>query len=130
MEKIFFNIEAENMDDLSDKKTQRAATIEHVSIDLTENDPVERLKEFCRQGFYYYKWTWDKFQNGILCDIEIRYKFMNKRVAAKETKFVFTTELPVAQRIVAKALLEKLGLICPTTVKKKLSWAEISSYMA
>lgn len=115
------------MDNLCEK-TQRAATIENVNIELTEEDPYERLKEFCKKGFYYYKWTWDKFNNGILCDLELRYKFMNnKRVAVKETKFLYTTDLTIAQKIVSRSLLERLGLWQSPT--KKLSWAEISLYL-
>ena len=44
-------------------------------IELTQTDPVLRLRELCTQGKYKYNMAWDKFENGFM--IQLR-KFQNK----------------------------------------------------
>jgi len=94
--------------------TYRSAKISNVSIELTEEDPLERLKQFCAQGSYRYNYVWDAYQNGIMCELDITY-FLNpapnsKRTLVKEVRFVSGTDVQYAKKVLAAVLLERLGL--------------------
>lgn len=91
---------------------KRAHIIATRTINLTETDPVQRLRELCRQGKYRYRMGWDRFQNGIMIDCEFWYFFGRKRrqVLAREVQFVSTTDVSEAQRIIAAIFLQNIGL--------------------
>ncbi len=81
-------------------------------IKLTKMDPVERLKELCKQGKYRYNITWDKYENGFMCECEIHYFLSRKRskTLKKEVCWVETRDLRIAQRTVVATLLDNIGL--------------------
>lgn len=82
------------------------------TIALTQQDPVERLKEVCKQGLYKYRFTWDSFANGTMCECVLYIaKYGSKRIdVAKEARFVASIDLSEVQRVVAAVLLDRLGL--------------------
>jgi len=90
---------------------ERSSKINSCVIELTRDDPIERLAQLCTQGMYDYKFTWDKFANGIMCELEITQT--TGRILVKEVRYTNTTDEHQAQEIVAAILLEKLGLGVP-----------------
>lgn len=90
----------------------RSSLISGRSINLQENDPLDRLKELCKQGKYNYKINWDRFQNGFMCECVIYYSLRRKttKVLKKEVYWVETDDLLKAQKTVVAILLENLGL--------------------
>ena len=93
-------------------QSNRAQKTTRRTIALTKQDPIERLKELCKQGLYQYQFTWDAFANGTMCECAIFIaKYGNKKIeVAKEARFVATTNIPEAQRVVSAVLLDRLGL--------------------
>ncbi len=82
------------------------------SIQLTEMNPLDRLKELCRQGKYRYNITWDAFKNGFMCECELFY-FLTKRrrqTLKRWTCWVETSDLREAQCTVVAGLLDEMGL--------------------
>lgn len=96
------------------RSAQRPAKIADRVIDLTHEDPLERLKQFCSQGQYRFHFKWDKFANGIMCELEITYQLGHpetpKRLLVKEARFVGGEDIEHAKKVVAAVLLERLGL--------------------
>jgi hypothetical protein len=85
------------------------------NIILTKEDPIERLKEFCQQGIYTYRFVYDKFLNGIMTEMEICYRFgtkkgVQKKTLIKEARFVQTKDVTYAQKVISAIILDKLGL--------------------
>lgn len=106
-----------------EKTSSRATLVKDISINLTHEDPVERLKEFCELGKYIFHWNWDKFSTGVMCELEISYqldansrsKGDRRKILAKESRYISSTEgdLAHAQKVVAAILLDRLGLGVP-----------------
>lgn len=94
------------------KSANRATKTINRTIALTQQDPIERLKEFCKQGLYKYRFTWDIFANGTMCECVLYIsKYGSKRIdIAKEARFVASTELTEVKRVVSAVLLDRLGL--------------------
>ena len=82
------------------------------TISLTQEDPLDRLREFCSQGLYKFHFSWDKFENGIMCELEISYSLnlSSRKVLAKEARFVPGEDIKYAQKVVSAVLLHRLGL--------------------
>ncbi len=106
-----------------EKTSSRATLVKEISINLTHEDPVERLKEFCELGKYIFHWNWDKFLTGVMCELEISYqldansrsKGDRRKILAKESRYISSAEgdLTHAQKVVAAILLDRLGLGVP-----------------
>ena len=77
-------------------------------IKLTHDDPIERLFQFCQQGGYNPRFTFESFQNGVMCELEVSKGGEN--ILAKEVRFVQDKDVSYAQKVVAAILLEKIGL--------------------
>lgn len=90
----------------------RATRTARRTIALTKQDPIERLKEFCKQSLLQYRFTWDFFSNGILIECSLFFtRYGNKKIdVTREARFVPSTDLSQAQRIVSAVLLDRLGL--------------------
>ena len=94
------------------KFVPRSVLIANCKIDLTETDPLKRLKEFCRQGRYIHKMTWDKFSNGFMIECEIMYNIKNnrRRTLIKEVRYITTDDLQYAKKVISAITIERLGL--------------------
>jgi hypothetical protein len=95
------------------RPTYRSSRISNRDIALTEEEPLERLKQLCNQGYYKYHYTWDTFQNGIMCELELTYTLSpqsSRRSLIKETRFVEGNDLGYAKKVLAAVLIERLGL--------------------
>lgn len=81
-------------------------------IILTQQDPIKRLKELCKKGLYKYRFTWDIFANGIMCECLLYIsKYGSKKIeVSKSARFVLTSDLEHAKKVAAAILLESLGL--------------------
>lgn len=88
------------------------------SINLTREDPLERLEELCEQGLYNYEFHTDEFQNGVMTTLELKVKG-GQTIIIKEARFVKNllsdskeaeTVLVRAKKIVSAILLDKLDL--------------------
>ena len=110
-----------------EKTTSRATIVKDISIVLTNEDPTERLKEFCEQGRYIFHWNWDKFATGVMCELEISYQLDAKsskgdrrKILAKESRYIpfENGDLVYAQKVVAAILLDRLGLGVPAKVQE------------
>jgi hypothetical protein len=100
--------------DFERRPSHRAAKISDKSIELTQDDPLERLKQLGTQGYYKYHFNWDMFQNGVMCELEITYLLTHqqssRKTLIKEARFVKGTDLQYAKRVLAAVALERLGL--------------------
>jgi hypothetical protein len=115
------------------RPSSRASKLAHRKIDLTHTDPLERLQQLARQGVYNYVFRWDKFENGVMCTIELYYQlnasFASRKEVDQVSRFVSSSEfegrnldaeapqkefsdalLEYAQKQVAAILLDRLGL--------------------
>lgn len=91
----------------------RSSQIQNCSIVLTEKEPLARLKQLCRQGKYRFQFSWDRFQNGHMCECQIYYstsKRGRREQLIKVAQFVETDSHVEAQRVVAEIILSDLGL--------------------
>lgn len=100
------------MQNQTPKKASRAGDLE---INLTASDPLDRLKEFCDQGNYVSRFNWDKFKNGVMCELEVSYTIETmrgemKKFLPKEVRFVFSEDVNYSKRVVAAIFLDRLGL--------------------
>lgn len=76
---------------------------------LTENDPLKRLDELRRQGYYNYNIRWTKFSNGLMMECKIYRNHRN--VLIKEAQFVPSPKnIQEAKRVIAAIILDRLGL--------------------
>jgi len=90
----------------------RSDVVRDRTIDLTQTDPLLRLRQFCKQGKYKYKIIWDRFQNGMMMECEVWY-FLGKKkrhTLTREVQFVYTTDVKEGQRIISAILLQNIGL--------------------
>lgn len=95
----------------SQTDSKRYATLASVSIDLRSSDPFARLKELCSQGRYRYSFTWDRFLNGVMIQCEVYYFAQRQRfLLTREARFVPTTDISQAKKVISAILLENLGL--------------------
>jgi len=89
----------------------RAEKVGRVKINLTATEPFARLREFCHQCHYTYKFSWDKFQNGIMCACEVYYYMNNTRhTLINKAHFLNGTDHQFAQAQLAAIVLDELGL--------------------
>lgn len=90
----------------------RSSLISNCKIELTETDPLERLKEFCKQGKYHYQINWDHFVNGFMCECIVYYQMKRKshKMLKKEVFWIETRDLMKAKKTIAAIMLESLGL--------------------
>jgi len=92
----------------------RSSLVASREICLSKSDPLERLQEFCNQGKYKYKISWDKFKNGFMCQCRIHYRLKkNTQILKKEAFWVQTEDLNVAKKTIAAIILDGLGLGVP-----------------
>lgn len=84
---------------------------ENVELKLTETDPFKRLREFCYKGRYKYRFYWNKFSNGILCQCVISSRRgIRWNILTSEVMFVNTADVFHAQKAVSNSLLSRIGL--------------------
>lgn len=81
------------------------------TLDLTSEEYVDRIKELCeKSGIYNYDYMFDIFGNGIMMELEISYRFsQKKRILIHESRFVKGQDLQQAKAIISAIVLEKLG---------------------
>lgn len=94
------------------KKVSRHELIDGKEIVLTEIDPMKRLKQFATQGRYKYRFNWDQFKNGVMCELELTYQLQGsqRRTLVKEVYFVRDGDVEYAQNVLASIVLDRLGL--------------------
>ena len=82
------------------------------TINLTQTQPLLRLKELCNQGKYKFDFKWDKFANGYMITCELYFiQILNSRyILKKEVQWVETKDLDKAKNIICAILLEGLGM--------------------
>ncbi len=97
------------------QKSERSSITSSRKIELTENDPLKRLKEFCSQGKYHFKINWDRFNNGFVCECTVYYNLKRKSVRPlkKEVYWVETNDLQEAKKTIAAIFLDGIGLGVP-----------------
>lgn len=89
----------------------RSTAISTTRIALTEELPILRLKQLCKQGLYSYRMIWDRFANGYMITCEVSYYVARKRrTLTKEVQWVETSDLHIAQNTVAAVLIHRLNL--------------------
>lgn len=103
----------------------RSKVLSKCQISLSENDPLERLKEFCNQGKYQYRINWDQFQNGYMCECSIYYNLGKVRTLTKEVQWVPTMDLIEAKRTVAAVCLDNMGLGVPESPPQEKQPSEV-----
>lgn len=96
----------------------------NITINLSENDPIKRLDEFCKQASFTYQMIWNKFKNGILISCAI-YRDRDMRKDLKKNKkeifnknkkifdvchFADTRKIHHAKRTIAAKLIYSIGL--------------------
>ena len=87
----------------------RSDELKEINLVLEENDPLKRLSELCDKGKYKYRFTWDKFKNGIMCTCEIYYFInKNKRIVISKSSWISTHRLNEAQSYTASVVLSAL----------------------
>lgn len=95
------------------------------SINLTENNPIDRLKEFATQGGYRFNYSWRPHGNGVMMSCNLHYLLFDvdgysrrRKVPVRtEARFIFKNEgedekttIDRAKNIVASTLLYNIGL--------------------
>lgn len=108
---------------------ERSKNIAGMTINLTEEDPLDRLEELAKQGDYTYHFSWDNFKNGFMCELELSYyldlrKKTSKKLLCKEARFVEGSDLYHAKKVVAAILVDRLGLGVPETEEPEMTEAE------
>lgn len=95
-------------------KMSRATKIASRTISLSEQDPILRLRQLCSQGLYSYKFIWDSFENGIMCQCLVYYQLnassSSRKTIIHRSRFVDGTDIEFAERQLAAIVLDELGL--------------------
>lgn len=90
---------------------KRPQQIKNRNIRLLEINPQLRLQQFCNQGLYKNIFTWDKFNNGIMCQCDIFYKINNKLTTIiSRSYFSHGLDVEFAKNRVAAIILNEIGL--------------------
>lgn len=83
------------------------------TINLTQTNPILRLKELCTQGKYRYEIHHDRFKNGymMVCDLYYISRPGNMRYTVmRQAQFIKTDSLSNATSVIAAILLDLIGL--------------------
>jgi len=92
-------------------KVKRSDIIMGRVINLTQTNPLKRLQEFCNQGIYYYKFTWDGFGNGYMMTCEIYFNLGRKKVTViRESQWIASIDIIEAKNIISAIVLHSIGL--------------------
>jgi hypothetical protein len=115
-------------------QSERAKNIAEMHIHLTEEDPINRLEQLAKQGDYTYHFSWDKFANGFMCELELSYqldprKKTSKKLLWKEVRFVEGLDLYHTKRVVAAILIDRLGLGVPEPEEPEPEMTEAETKM-
>jgi hypothetical protein len=102
------------------------------ALKLEAIDPLERLKEFCTKIEHNFRFSFIRFENGILCGCGVFYAETEDSCTSdliSEAKFVPTTDKLEAQRTVAAIILDRLGLAPPEDEPPKTQLPDLEEPM-
>jgi hypothetical protein len=99
---------------LSYEETKRSQRISSRVLNLTETDPFERFKQFCKQLEYKYLFRWDTFQNCGMYECEVFYFLNNhpssRTVLIKKARYFEVHDMKFIKRELAFIILTELGI--------------------
>jgi len=79
-----------------------------IEINLTHNDPYNRLKQFCQQAKLTYKFSLLQYKNGTLAFCQILDSF--RGVLVSKSRFVYETDHHEVLKCIAASVLDSLDL--------------------